>query len=51
MCENEKLSKKEEYYQDWLSDNKRWLADHYISDHEDDFSDYCKKKFEDDVNA
>jgi hypothetical protein len=45
MSEEEEYSREEEYYHDWLGDNKIWLKDHYISENEDAFSEYCKKKF------
>jgi len=35
----------EEYYSDWLSDNKAWLMDEFIGQNEDQFAEFCKERF------
>jgi hypothetical protein len=48
MSIEEEYSAREEYYQDWLSDNIRELRADFIEDnYEDEFDKYCRQAFED----
>jgi hypothetical protein len=47
-AEDEETSPRQEYYLDWLSDHRSDLKDDFVDEHEDEFGEYCRKKFGED---
>jgi len=49
MLEVKRMSEQDaedDYYLDWLGDNKQDLEMNFIEDNEDQFSEYCKNAFQ-----
>jgi hypothetical protein len=41
----EQISKQEEYFDDWFSDNKDFLVGEYIEENNDDFMEFVRDYF------